>query len=108
MYRPGGAVRIQPMPSILVDADCPGQDSDVAAFVRKLPQPREFRARVTELMLYLLPHYVQQGKSYLTVAFGWDRLPAPQRNDGRRDEQEAGYQAVHQDTSHPPDPSKRT
>jgi UPF0042 nucleotide-binding protein len=26
--------------------------------------------RVTELMLYLLPHYVEEGKSYLTVAFG--------------------------------------
>ncbi len=26
--------------------------------------------RVTEMMLYLLPHYVEEGKSYLTVAFG--------------------------------------
>jgi len=47
-----------------------GQDPRVAAFVRKFPQTREFLARVTDLMLYLLPHYVQEGKSYLTVAFG--------------------------------------
>jgi RNase adapter protein RapZ len=47
-----------------------GQDPKVAAFVRKFPQTREFLARVTDLMLYLLPHYVQEGKSYLTVAFG--------------------------------------
>jgi UPF0042 nucleotide-binding protein len=47
-----------------------GQDPKVAAFVRKFPQTREFLGKVTELMLYLLPHYVQEGKSYLTVAFG--------------------------------------
>jgi UPF0042 nucleotide-binding protein len=47
-----------------------GQDPKVAAFVRKFPQTGEFLAKVTDLMLYLLPHYVQEGKSYLTVAFG--------------------------------------
>jgi UPF0042 nucleotide-binding protein len=30
----------------------------------------EFLNRVTKLMLYLLPHYVEEGKSYLNVAFG--------------------------------------
>jgi UPF0042 nucleotide-binding protein len=25
---------------------------------------------VTEMMLFLLPHYVKEGKSYLTIAFG--------------------------------------
>ena len=47
-----------------------GLDPKVAAYVRKFPQTREFLDRVTELMLYLLPHYVEEGKSYLTVAFG--------------------------------------
>jgi UPF0042 nucleotide-binding protein len=47
-----------------------GQDPKVAAYVRKFPQTKEFLSRVTELMLYLLPHYVEEGKSYLTVAFG--------------------------------------
>jgi UPF0042 nucleotide-binding protein len=47
-----------------------GQNPKVAAFVRKFPQTVEFLDKVTELMLYLLPHYVQEGKSYLTVAFG--------------------------------------
>jgi UPF0042 nucleotide-binding protein len=42
----------------------------VAAYVRGFPQSKEFLSRVTDLMLYLLPHYVQEGKSYLTVAFG--------------------------------------
>src|SRR5580658_7663777 len=47
-----------------------GLDPKVAAYVRKFPQTREFLNRVTNLMLYLLPHYVEEGKSYLTVAFG--------------------------------------
>jgi UPF0042 nucleotide-binding protein len=47
-----------------------GLDPKVAAFVVGFPQTTEFLDRVTELMLYLLPHYVQEGKSYLTVAFG--------------------------------------
>jgi UPF0042 nucleotide-binding protein len=47
-----------------------GQNPKVAAFVRKFAQTREFLGKVTELMLYLLPHYVEEGKSYLTVAFG--------------------------------------
>ncbi len=47
-----------------------GQDPKVAAYVRKFPQTKEFLARVTDLMLYLVPHYVKEGKSYLTVAFG--------------------------------------
>jgi UPF0042 nucleotide-binding protein len=47
-----------------------GLDPKVAAYVRKFPQTREFMRRVTKLMLYLLPNYVREGKSYLTVAFG--------------------------------------
>ncbi len=47
-----------------------GLNPKVAAFVRGFPQTGEFLDRVTNLMLYLLPHYVEEGKSYLTVAFG--------------------------------------
>ncbi len=47
-----------------------GKDPQVAAYVRGFPQSMEFLERVTDLMLYLLPHYVEEGKSYLTVAFG--------------------------------------
>jgi len=47
-----------------------GLDPGVAGYVRGFPQTQEFLSRVTELMLYLLPHYVEEGKSYLTVAFG--------------------------------------
>jgi UPF0042 nucleotide-binding protein len=47
-----------------------GLDPGVAAYVRGFPQTKEFLCRVMDLMLYLLPHYVEEGKSYLTVAFG--------------------------------------
>ena len=47
-----------------------GKDSKVAAYVRKFPQTKEFLAKVTDLLLYLLPHYIEEGKSYLTIAFG--------------------------------------
>jgi UPF0042 nucleotide-binding protein len=47
-----------------------GLDPNVAAYVRGFPQTMEFLGRVTDLLLYLLPHYVEEGKSYLTVAFG--------------------------------------
>jgi UPF0042 nucleotide-binding protein len=47
-----------------------GLDPKVAAYVRKFKQTREFLDKVTEMMLYLLPHYISEGKSYLTVAFG--------------------------------------
>jgi UPF0042 nucleotide-binding protein len=47
-----------------------GLDPKVAAYVRGFPQTREFLNRVTKLMLYLLPHYIEEGKSYLTIAFG--------------------------------------
>ena len=47
-----------------------GRDPKVAAYIRGFPQTVEFLDRVTDLMLYLLPHYVEEGKCYLTVAFG--------------------------------------
>lgn len=47
-----------------------GTDPKVAAYVCKFAQTKQFLARVRDLMLYLLPHYVDEGKSYLTVAFG--------------------------------------
>jgi UPF0042 nucleotide-binding protein len=47
-----------------------GTDPRVADYVCKFAQTKQFIKRVRELMLYLLPHYVREGKSYLTIAFG--------------------------------------
>jgi UPF0042 nucleotide-binding protein len=47
-----------------------GRDAKVAKYIRSFPQTREFIARISELLIYLLPHYIHEGKSYLTIAFG--------------------------------------
>jgi RNase adapter protein RapZ len=47
-----------------------GLNPKVAAYICSFPQTKEFLSRVKDLMLYLLPHYVAEGKSYLTLAFG--------------------------------------
>src|SRR6266700_1203856 len=47
-----------------------GRDPKVARYIRSFPQTKEFIQRISELLVYLLPHYIQEGKSYLTIAFG--------------------------------------
>jgi len=47
-----------------------GRHPKVAKYIRSFPQTQEFINRVSELLIYLLPHYVDEGKSYLTIAFG--------------------------------------
>jgi RNase adapter protein RapZ len=47
-----------------------GRDPKVARYIRSFPQSKEFIQRISELLIYLLPHYIQEGKSYLTIAFG--------------------------------------
>lgn len=47
-----------------------GRHPSVARYIRSFPQTVEFIARISELLIYLLPHYIREGKSYLTIAFG--------------------------------------
>lgn len=47
-----------------------GKNREVARYIRSFPQTREFLAKVAELLAYLIPHYIREGKSYLTIAFG--------------------------------------
>jgi RNase adapter protein RapZ len=47
-----------------------GKDRKVARYIRSFPQTREFLRRVEGLLRYLIPHYITEGKSYLTVAVG--------------------------------------
>jgi UPF0042 nucleotide-binding protein len=47
-----------------------GRDPRVAKYIRSFPQTREFISRISDLLVYLLPHYIHEGKSYLTIAFG--------------------------------------
>jgi RNase adapter protein RapZ len=47
-----------------------GKDPKVAKYIRSFPQTQEFIERISDLLIYLLPHYIEEGKSYLTIAFG--------------------------------------
>jgi UPF0042 nucleotide-binding protein len=47
-----------------------GRDAKVRRFIRSFPQTGEFLRRMESLLAYLMPHYIEEGKSYLTIAFG--------------------------------------
>jgi UPF0042 nucleotide-binding protein len=47
-----------------------GRDAKVRRFIRSFPQTGEFLRRMQSLLTYLMPHYIEEGKSYLTIAFG--------------------------------------
>jgi UPF0042 nucleotide-binding protein len=47
-----------------------GRDVGVRRFMDSYPQTHEFMSRLMNLLLYLLPQYVREGKSYLTIAIG--------------------------------------
>src|SRR5207245_10137514 len=47
-----------------------GRHPKVAKYIRSFPQTTEFIQRISELLVYLLPHYIREGKNYLTIAFG--------------------------------------
>lgn len=47
-----------------------GRDPKVAKYIRSFPQTEEFINRISDLLIYLLPHYIEEGKSYLSIAFG--------------------------------------
>ena len=47
-----------------------GKDPKVRRYIRSFPQSNEFLRRMESLLVYLIPHYIREGKSYLTIAFG--------------------------------------
>jgi len=47
-----------------------GRDSKVRKYIESFPQTGEFLRRMRGLLTYLIPHYIEEGKSYLTIAFG--------------------------------------
>ena len=47
-----------------------GKDEKVRRYIQSFPQTGEFLRRIQSLLAYLIPHYTDEGKSYLTIAFG--------------------------------------
>ncbi|MGA8029246.1 MAG: RNase adapter RapZ, partial [Bryobacteraceae bacterium] len=64
-------VRFLPNPNYIPEfKNLSGRHPSVAKYIRSFPQTREFINRISELLIYLLPHYISEGKSYLTISFG--------------------------------------
>jgi UPF0042 nucleotide-binding protein len=64
-------VRFLPNPHFIPEfRPLTGKHPKVAAYIRQFPQSQEFIDRISELLLYLMPHYIREGKSYLTIGFG--------------------------------------
>jgi UPF0042 nucleotide-binding protein len=64
-------VRFLPNPNYIPEfKKLTGRHPSVARYIRSFPQTAEFVNRISELLVYLLPHYIREGKSYLTISFG--------------------------------------
>ncbi|HTW47663.1 MAG TPA: RNase adapter RapZ [Acidobacteriaceae bacterium] len=64
-------VRFLPNPHFVPEfRNLTGRDPKVEQYILSFPQSREFLDRVADLLLFLLPHFIHEGKSYLTIAFG--------------------------------------
>ena len=64
-------VRFLPNPNYIPEfKPLTGKNRRVARYVAGFPQTLEFLDRLSDLLRFLLPHYIAEGKSYLTIAFG--------------------------------------
>jgi UPF0042 nucleotide-binding protein len=64
-------VRFLPNPNYIPEfKHLTGKHPSVGRYIRSFPQTGEFIQRISELLIYLLPHYIREGKSYLTISFG--------------------------------------
>lgn len=64
-------VRFLPNPNYVADLrEKSGCDKEVRDYVESQTQTGEFISRLSDLLYFLLPQYVREGKSYLTIAIG--------------------------------------
>ena len=64
-------VRFLPNPNYIPEyKELTGKHPGVAKYIRSFPQTEEFLNRVSDMLLFLLPHYIREGKSYLTIGIG--------------------------------------
>ena len=47
-----------------------GLDEEVQDYIKKSPFAMEFLEKFTDMVMYLIPKYIKEGKSYLTIAVG--------------------------------------
>src|SRR5580765_975665 len=101
-------VRFLPNPNYIPRfKDLTGKDPEVARYIRSFPQTAEFMSRISDLLIYLLPHYIREGKSYLTISFGCtggQHRSVMMADEIRRILSEAGFKAkvTHRDIVNTP------
>ncbi len=47
-----------------------GRDKAIKDFVLSFPETKEFLKKIEDLLMFLIPNYIKEGKSYLTIALG--------------------------------------
>ena len=64
-------VRFLPNPHFVPELQpLSGRDAEVVKYLEKSATNREFLAHTSNLLKFLVPHYVTEGKSYLTIGIG--------------------------------------
>jgi RNase adapter protein RapZ len=64
-------VRFLPNPNYVPEfKPLSGKNPRVARYIRGFPQTNEFLRHLRDMLDFLLPHYVAEGKSYLTISIG--------------------------------------
>lgn len=64
-------VRYLPNPNFVPDLKSKqGGDPSVVAYMKQFPETEEIIQRITELLEYLIPKYIREGKTYLTISIG--------------------------------------
>lgn len=64
-------VRFLPNPYYVADLkEKTGLDEDVQKYIMSFKESQEFAGKFADLIKYLIPKYIKEGKSYLTIAMG--------------------------------------
>jgi UPF0042 nucleotide-binding protein len=64
-------VRFLPNPNFIPELKpLKGTDSRVARYIFKKPETKEFMLKMKDMMNFLIPLYIKEGKSYLTIGIG--------------------------------------
>jgi len=64
-------VRFLPNPHYITDLrDKTGNEEEVQSYVMKFPQSGEFFNKLKDMMDFLIPHYIKEGKTQLVIGIG--------------------------------------
>lgn len=64
-------VRFLPNPHFVPELkELTGRDRKVSDYVFSQPVTKQFMKKVKDLLGFLIPHYIREGKSYISIAFG--------------------------------------